>query len=86
MSEQMMGNILPLLVAISALAMVWIISRAALAAWRDWLDYKRHALAQRSECKPQEKAQPCTSTSRIEMADMKERLRKLEAIAAGVDL
>ena len=29
---------------------------------------------------------PPSATSRIEVADLKERIRKLEAIAAGVDL
>jgi hypothetical protein len=30
--------------------------------------------------------QPPSATARIEIADLKERIRKLEAIAAGVDL
>jgi hypothetical protein len=33
-----------------------------------------------------EEAAPPSAAARIEVADLKERIRKLEAIAAGVDL
>jgi hypothetical protein len=72
-----------LTLATSALLATGILSMAGLTAFRAWLDLKRAELASRSE--------PAASSvgftgSRIEIADLKERLRKLEAIAAGVDL
>ena len=54
---------------------------AALKGWQGWLDLKRMELAgsQRSEARS-------PAFERIEMADLKERIRKLESIAACVDL
>ena len=49
----------------------------ALKAWQGWLDLKRFELTGRH---------PGAGTERIEIADLKERIRKLEAIAACVDL
>ncbi|HEX8402965.1 MAG TPA: hypothetical protein VF628_14850 [Allosphingosinicella sp.] len=61
-----------------------ILSLAALRAWRGWLDFKRFEIASaRSGDQPAIDPVPAV---RIEMADLKERLRKLEAIATGVDL
>ena len=54
---------------------------AALKGWQGWLELKRLEIAgarQGSQANP--------VSERIEMADLKERIRKLEAIAAGVDL
>jgi hypothetical protein len=65
-----------------------ILSAASLRAWHGWLELKRLEIAalrsetQRSEMPPS----PTSSTGRIELADLKERVRKLEAIAAGIDL
>ncbi|MEO7505512.1 MAG: hypothetical protein ABIT69_10060 [Sphingomicrobium sp.] len=56
-------------------------SWAALKGWREWLDYKRLELASHSG---EIKFSP--AGGRIELADLKERVRKLEAIAAGIDL
>jgi hypothetical protein len=65
------------------LAGIGIITAGALRGWRGWLDLKRLELQSRAG----EGALPAPSmTSRIEIADLKERIRKLEAIAAGVDL
>lgn len=66
-----------------------IVSAASLRAWHGWLELKRLEIAAlrsetlRSEAMP---PSPATSTGRIELADLKERVRKLEAIAAGIDL
>ena len=68
-------------VALSALA---IVSLVALRGWRDWIQLKREELAI-CHSVGQDPAVP-NAGSRIEIADLKERLRKLEAIAAGVDL
>ena len=65
------------------LAGIGIVTAGALRGWRGWLDLKRLELQARNA----ETSLPVPNmTSRIEIADLKERIRKLEAIAAGVDL
>jgi hypothetical protein len=56
-------------------------SIAALKAWNGWLELKKMELTQVAG----DRGLP-PATGRIEMADLKERVRKLEAIAAGIDL
>jgi len=75
-------NLIPAAVALSALM---IVSLVALRGWRDWIQLKREELAAGHISPAQDAAVPHAG-SRIEIADLKERLRKLEAIAAGVDL
>lgn len=70
-----------LTMALTGLAALVIIAVAGLRGWNGWLDLKRAELERR----PEDAAPPSTAT-RIEVADLKERIRKLEAIAAGVDL
>lgn len=70
-----------LTIALSALAAIGLMTTAALRGWRGWLELKRAELQQ-----ARLEAQPTTAGSRIEIADLKERIRKLEAIAAGVEL
>lgn len=66
----------------AALAITGTLAYAALRAWRGWLDLRRFEIASdRSGNAPDP-----TPGVRIEMANLKERLRKLEAIAQGVDL
>ncbi len=57
-----------------------VLALVALRGWRDWIALKSREIEQRREDNPP------TATSRIEVADLKERIRKLEAIAAGVEL
>jgi hypothetical protein len=65
------------------LAGIGILPAGALRGWRGWLELKRLELQAHST----DGVAPAPSmTSRIELADLKERIRKLEAIAAGVDL
>ena len=54
---------------------------AGLRGFMAWIEFKRAELDRQlpSGTAP-------SATNRIELADIKERLRKLEAIAAGVDL
>jgi hypothetical protein len=73
-----------LMTAAIALSALTIISLAALRGWREWIQFKREELAA-GHVAPSEPA-VSNAGSRIEIADLKERLRKLEAIAAGVDL
>ena len=53
-----------------------------LKGWTDWLRFKQ--LATHSD-HAEERGSPI-GAARIELADLKERIRKLEAIANGVDL
>ncbi len=62
------------------LAALTIAVLAALKGWQGWLDLKRLELAGYR----QETRSP--AMERIEVADLKERIRKLEAIASCVDL
>ena len=64
------------------LAALGILLFAALRGWQGWLDLKRLELAA---------AEPKTAghggmAERIELADLKERIRKLESLAACIDL
>lgn len=54
---------------------------AGLKGWQGWLDLKRYELAGQRAGEGKSPAM-----ERIEMADLKERIRKLESIAACVDL
>lgn len=69
--------------AAAALAMTAVAALSGLKAWRGWLDLRRYEIAQQQEVR-RDTVDPAPGT-RIEMADIKERLRKLEAIATGVD-
>jgi hypothetical protein len=69
----------------SGLAGLAMVTAAGLSGWRGWLALKHEQLAQHHGPSHSEPAMP-SAASRIEVADLKERIRKLEAIAAGVDL
>lgn len=71
-----------LILASAALAGLGIVTTASLAGWRGWLSLRRAEL-ERGSGMPT--IAPAAGT-RIEIADLKERIRKLEAIAAGVEL
>ncbi|MFM7348091.1 MAG: hypothetical protein ACKO01_01225 [Erythrobacter sp.] len=68
-----------------ALIGLFVVAGALQRAWAGWLDYKRQEL---------DRAHPRTAgeegsglgSARIELADLRERIRKLEAIASGVEL
>jgi hypothetical protein len=67
--------------ALSVLVGLAAASWAGLKAWNGWLDLKRLELAQVTG----DRGLP-PATGRIEIADLRERVRKLEAIAAGIDI
>lgn len=61
------------LIALAMVSMVFAWS------WKAWLDLRRHQLDQGARGVP-------AVANRIDLADLRERIKKLEAIAAGVDL
>ncbi|HEV2078435.1 MAG TPA: hypothetical protein VGR19_00850 [Allosphingosinicella sp.] len=66
--------------ASSGLIALSVASAAALKGWTAWLELKRLELT--SGLRPSKPSRPL---SRIEVSDLKERVRRLEAIANGVD-
>ena len=71
-----------LILASAALAGLAMLLTAGLSGWRGWLALKRTELDQAQATN----APAAHAGARIEIADLKERIRKLEAIAAGVEL
>jgi hypothetical protein len=74
----------PLMIAVLSASVIVGLTGAALIglkAWSGWLELKKMELTQTVG----ERGLP-PAGGRIEMADLKERVRKLEAIAAGIDL
>ena len=69
--------------AASGLAGLGMIVAAGLSGWRDWVALKRREIDARTGG---DAPAPPNAGARIEIADLRERIRKLEAIAAGVDL
>lgn len=67
--------------AVALLGAVAMICLAGLKAWRGWLEVRRQEIDACRDAPHEPEA-----GTRIEMADVRERLRKLEAIARGVDL
>ncbi len=69
------------MIAASVLVALATAAFAGLKGWNAWLELKRmeltHSIADHG-------LPP--AGNRIELADLKERVRKLEAIAAGIDL
>lgn len=67
---------------------LFVIAAALLRGWQGWLDLKARELDRTAPAAAA--AQPDEGsgmgTARIELADLKERIRKLEAIASGVEL
>jgi hypothetical protein len=74
----------PVTIAVLSASIILGMTGAALAglkAWNGWLELKKMELTQVAG----DRGLPPAS-GRIEMADLRERVRKLEAIAAGIDL
>jgi len=69
------------LIGASVLLAMGLAAVAGLKGWQSWLDYKRLELASQTGDHGLRPA-----SGRIELADLKERVRKLEAIAAGIDI
>lgn len=77
-----------LVVALTCLLATTLVVFALLRAWQDWLALKNRELENLATGPHggRESAQLSVGAARIELADMKERIKKLEAIASGVEL
>ena len=69
-----------LILSATMLAVTAMLCLAALSAWRGWLELRRMELNRGDEPARDDVG------ARIELAAVKERLKKLEAIASGVEL
>jgi hypothetical protein len=78
-----------LVITAACLVGICVVAFALLRAWQGWLDLKRQELErlqQKSGEAPEIEGGAAAGAARIELADMKERIKKLEAIASGVEL
>ena len=71
-----------LVLAAAAVLVTALLCLTGLSAWRGWLALKRLEL----ERAPAEEVMADDVGARIELAAVRERLKKLEAIASGVEL
>ena len=76
----------PAIVALAALAGLAILAFAGLRGWQGWLALKERELEHLPTPPREIEGRTPAGGGRIEIADLKERVRRLEAIAAGVDL
>ncbi|MDB5669220.1 MAG: hypothetical protein JWO25_179 [Alphaproteobacteria bacterium] len=67
-----------LAVASTGLAGLAIFTAAVLRGWSEWLEFKRLQAARSADSR--------SGGGRIEIADLRSRVRKLEAIASGIEL
>ncbi|MBB5715359.1 hypothetical protein [Sphingomonas aerophila] len=74
-----------LVLASASITGLGMVTAAGLAGWRGWLQLKRQEL-DHSHAGAAGATGAASAGARIEMADLRERIRKLEAIAAGVEL
>ena len=72
-----------LIASATALAVTAILCFTLLRAWNGWLELRRLELARRDLAAEAGEAEVGV---RIELAAVRERLKKLEAIASGVEL
>lgn len=78
-----------LVIAVAALVGLVVVVAALLRAWQGWLALKQRELDAHGIPGAPPASAPGGSllgAARIELSDLKERIRKLEAIASGVDL
>lgn len=76
----MQDHVSLLILSGSSLTALGLMSWTGLKAWRDWIALQQQSL----HAAPA--TEPSPAGARIELADLRERIRKLEAIASGVDL
>ncbi len=68
-------------VALAGLIGLTVAGYVILQMWRGWLEFRRLEITRIGQSSP-----PRSAGSRIDVADLRERVRKLEAIAEGIDL
>ena len=83
----------PIILSATSLVAIAIVAFAMLRGWQGWLTFKEHELERtvaagmdRDSSARQPDGGSAIGAARIELSDLKERIRKLEAIASGVDL
>ncbi|UVI39224.1 hypothetical protein [Qipengyuania spongiae] len=75
-----------IIIATAALIGLAVVTAGLLVGWREWLALKRQELdRQISRNGATREEGSSLGAARIEISDLKERIRKLEAIASGVD-
>ena len=74
-----------LMIAATALLGLVVVAATILKGWQGWLALKDRELQIHRPAREIEGGAG-EGAARIEIADLKERIRKLEAIASGVDL
>ena len=74
-----------LMIAATALLGLVVVAACLLKGWQGWLALKDRELQTHRPLREIEGG-ASEGAARIEIADLKERIRKLEAIASGVDL
>jgi|JI7StandDraft_1071085.scaffolds.fasta_scaffold16892_2 hypothetical protein len=72
-----------LIISSFMLVSIGLVTLASLRGWREWIALKR---AELETLRPVGEGAGLSTVSRIEVADLKERVKKLEAIAAGIDI
>ena len=78
-----------IVVATSSLIGLVVIAAALLRAWNGWLELKRQELERKTPAparKPRTRKAPVSAPPGSNWPTSKERIRKLEAIASGVEL
>ena len=73
-----------LVIASAALVGLIVVAAALLKGWQGWLALKQRELDSNDASASAPGGSPL-GAARIELSDLKERIRKLEAIASGVD-
>jgi hypothetical protein len=68
-----------LMVVAALLAALFLLSLAALRGWEGWLQLRRIELGRGR------RRAPSPAAARLELADLRDRVRRLEAIANGVE-
>lgn len=77
-----------IVIAFTCLLGLTVVMAALLRAWQGWLELKRRELEERkaAAASGEDDRHMSAGAARIELADLKERIKKLEAIASGVEL
>ena len=81
----MLSTVNLMLLSMSSLIGLAVLGGLWAWSWKSWLDLKRCEIGAEPPMRSVPAAATANAGNRIELADLRERIRKLEAIAAGVD-